>query len=198
MKKNLTSVRNAILFVAVLTGAGACGSSGSMSTTPSPTQPQLAVFMDPASAFSTSDVRDVQEQIVRFDTATSSLIWAADGRSFSGVSRQRAVREKRQVLSGAVRDERRSAPRVLHRGGGGNNLRRRGRRRTALDYADGRDRARKLIAVSSGRQSAASGSAVFPIEQTLPTFSTQFGPCSEHDPTLIRRRSDPDPTPVGP
>jgi hypothetical protein len=32
----------------------------------------------------TSDVRDVQEQIVRFDMANGSLIWAADGRSFSG------------------------------------------------------------------------------------------------------------------
>jgi hypothetical protein len=45
---------------------------------------QLAIFHDPASTFSTSDVRDVQDQIVRFDTAASSLIWAADGRSFPG------------------------------------------------------------------------------------------------------------------
>jgi len=44
----------------------------------------LAVFRDPASAFATSDVRDVQDQIVRFDTVANSLIWAADGRSFPG------------------------------------------------------------------------------------------------------------------
>ena len=44
----------------------------------------LAVFRDPASAFSTIDVRDVQDQIVRFDTVANSLIWAADGRSFPG------------------------------------------------------------------------------------------------------------------
>lgn len=32
----------------------------------------------------TSDVRDVDNQIVRFDAASSSLIWAADGRMFPG------------------------------------------------------------------------------------------------------------------
>jgi hypothetical protein len=32
----------------------------------------------------TSDIRDVQGQIVRFDMANGSLIWVADGRSFSG------------------------------------------------------------------------------------------------------------------
>jgi hypothetical protein len=42
--------------------------------------------MDAASGFSTSDVRDVQEQIVRFDVSTNSLIWAADGRKFPGYS----------------------------------------------------------------------------------------------------------------
>jgi hypothetical protein len=29
-------------------------------------------------------VRDAQEQIVQFDTASNSLIWTADGRKFSG------------------------------------------------------------------------------------------------------------------
>ena len=75
--------------------AAACDGSGSPPTRPSaptpsaPTPPpaaqiQLAVFSDPASTFTTSDVRDVQDQIVRFDTASTSLIWAADGRSFPG------------------------------------------------------------------------------------------------------------------
>jgi hypothetical protein len=45
---------------------------------PQPTPIQLAVFTDPASGFSTSDVRDIQEQIVRFNTA-NELIWTADG-----------------------------------------------------------------------------------------------------------------------
>jgi hypothetical protein len=45
--------------------------------------PVLAVFSD-SSGFMTSDVRDVQGQIVRFDTANHALIWAATDRSFSG------------------------------------------------------------------------------------------------------------------
>jgi hypothetical protein len=52
-----------------------------------PTPPaavQLAVFSDAASGFSTSDIRDVQDQIVRFDMTGNTLIWAADGRSFAG------------------------------------------------------------------------------------------------------------------
>ena len=54
-------------------------------TAPSePPPPQvLAVFSEP-SGFMTSDVRDVQGQIVRFDTANHALIWAATDRSFSG------------------------------------------------------------------------------------------------------------------
>jgi hypothetical protein len=42
------------------------------------------VFSDPATSFMTSDVRDAQGQIVRFDVASNSLIWVGDGRSFSG------------------------------------------------------------------------------------------------------------------
>jgi hypothetical protein len=49
---------------------------------PSP-QPaiELVVFNDRASGFSTSDVRDAQEQIVSFNTS-DELIWTADGRRF--------------------------------------------------------------------------------------------------------------------
>ena len=39
------------------------------------------MFTDPSSSFTTSDVYDVQDQIVRFDTAGNALIWAATGRS---------------------------------------------------------------------------------------------------------------------
>jgi hypothetical protein len=56
-----------------------------MSSAPSPV-PQaisLITFTDQASAFSTSDVRDSQEQIVRFNTA-GELIWTADDRRFPG------------------------------------------------------------------------------------------------------------------
>src|SRR5262245_32285032 len=68
--------------------AAGCGSSSTTPSatpsSPSPPQVQLAVFHDPSSSFTTSDVRDVQGPIVRFDLAANSLIWAADGRSFSG------------------------------------------------------------------------------------------------------------------
>ena len=42
----------------------------------------LAVFSDPDSEFSTTDVRDVDEEIVRFDATAKTLIWAADGSAF--------------------------------------------------------------------------------------------------------------------
>ena len=86
----MTSALLSFVLALALTG---CGGSPSAPTTPPPATPatvptpgpvQLAVFSDPASGFSTSDVRDVQDQIVRFDTTGNTLIWAADGRSFSG------------------------------------------------------------------------------------------------------------------
>ena len=73
-------------------GSGIVGCDG-FGTSPTPTSttttipsiaPVLAVFSDPNSSFMTSDVRDVQNQIVRFDTANRTLIWAADNRSFQG------------------------------------------------------------------------------------------------------------------
>jgi hypothetical protein len=84
----------AVMLLILIEGLAGCGGdSGSPSSAPSsPTPPppppvQLAMFSDPASSFSTSDVRDVQdvlEQIVQFDVANKSLIWKADGRSFTG------------------------------------------------------------------------------------------------------------------
>jgi hypothetical protein len=49
---------------------------------PPPPAVELAMFTD--SDFSTSDVRDVHGQIVQFNRANNSLIWAADGRNFPG------------------------------------------------------------------------------------------------------------------
>jgi hypothetical protein len=75
----------------IVGGMAGCGGSGPAPTPTSPTTSappsapvQLAVFSDPPSSFMTSDVRDVQNQIVRFDIANNSLIWVADGRSFPG------------------------------------------------------------------------------------------------------------------
>ena len=42
----------------------------------------LAVFTDDATEFETSDVYDADDEIVRFDTTTKSIIWAADDRAF--------------------------------------------------------------------------------------------------------------------
>jgi hypothetical protein len=67
-------------------GMLACGSDSPSSTvTPTPTPiVRLATFTDPASSFSTSDVRDVQEQVMRFDTASNSLIWTVNGQTYTG------------------------------------------------------------------------------------------------------------------
>ena len=78
-------ISTAVLFLTLIGGISACGSSPSAPTTPPPPRPvQLVVFSDPSSTFTTSDVRDVQGQIVRFDMANHALIWAATDRSFSG------------------------------------------------------------------------------------------------------------------
>lgn len=45
-----------------------------------------ARFQDPDSDFSTTNVRDVEEEIVRFVVATNAVEWAADGRQFSAGS----------------------------------------------------------------------------------------------------------------
>lgn len=45
---------------------------------------ELAVFADPDSDFSTSDVRDVNGELVRFDTQTDQLIWVAEELAFDG------------------------------------------------------------------------------------------------------------------
>jgi hypothetical protein len=86
----------AILLVLALVTAG-CSDPSSVPTAPSPVLPsasppsppqppqpaptQLVVFKDPATEFSTSDVRDVQDEIVRFNTA-DELIWTGDGTRF--------------------------------------------------------------------------------------------------------------------
>lgn len=87
-------VAKPIVLVVLIAALSGCGGSDSSPTTPTPSNPtpppppaapvQLAVFSDPTSSFTTSDVRDAEEEIVRFDVANNALIWAGDGRSFSG------------------------------------------------------------------------------------------------------------------
>jgi hypothetical protein len=79
-----------IVVLVVALGLVGCSGSSLLPALPAPTsrpvsQPaaiQLVVFSDRASAFATSDVRDVQDQLVSFNTA-DELIWTADGRHFS-------------------------------------------------------------------------------------------------------------------
>lgn len=68
-----------LLFLSCLVLVG-CG--GSSTTGPDPAR--LVLFQDPDSAFSTSDVRDAQEQIVRFDSVDETLIWTPTGAAFPG------------------------------------------------------------------------------------------------------------------
>lgn len=78
----------ASIVIVLMAALPACSDSPSTPTAPTPTPTpvplQLVEFVDSATGFSTSDVRDVQGQIVRFDRANNALIWAADGRSFPG------------------------------------------------------------------------------------------------------------------
>lgn len=46
----------------------------------------LVVFVDPASDFSTTDVRDVDEEIVQFDADTNAIVWAADDSEYQAGS----------------------------------------------------------------------------------------------------------------
>ena len=55
-----------------------------------PSAPVLERFTEAATGFSTSDVRDAQEQIVQFSTGTE-LIWAADGTRLRGYKVHRAT-----------------------------------------------------------------------------------------------------------
>jgi hypothetical protein len=91
---NATHVGVLLLTLAPL-GLASCGSAASpMSAAPSapspvpqpaplPTLGSLVVFSESASGFSTTDLRDVEDQIVQFNTA-NELIWTADGTRLPG------------------------------------------------------------------------------------------------------------------
>jgi hypothetical protein len=77
-----------IVLLALAQGLAGCGSE---LLGPSPVAAiQLVAFTDPASGFSTTDVRDVEEQIVRFNTA-NELIWTADDTRFRGYPVRNAI-----------------------------------------------------------------------------------------------------------
>jgi hypothetical protein len=73
------------LYIALSAMTG-CGSSPAGPSQVGKSSVTLAVFTDPVFTVTTSDVRDVQEQIVQFDTTSGSLIWKATNQSFPGYS----------------------------------------------------------------------------------------------------------------
>ena len=115
----LRGLGTGVLAIVVAGAVVQCGGSGSTPTgnsTPSPTPGPvvLAMFTDPVSGFSTSDVRDVQGEIVRFDRTSNSLIWVADGRAFPGYPisgnfiGENSIPDKFQVRFGIENGERRA------------------------------------------------------------------------------------------
>jgi hypothetical protein len=86
----MTRTRRQAIVLIVTLGVAGCGGTGAPSPSPNaptpvpqPTAVSLVVFRDSATAFSTTDVRDMQDQIVQINTA-DELIWAADGKRFPG------------------------------------------------------------------------------------------------------------------
>jgi hypothetical protein len=82
-------ISTSVVLFLLIGGTAGCGSSSPTTPSappppPAPRTPVIAEFSDPASAFKTRDVRDVDDQIVQFDTANNALIWGVDGRSFPG------------------------------------------------------------------------------------------------------------------
>ena len=81
-----------VVVLALASSFAACaGSSMPSMPTPVPAAPEpapppvvsLVTFFDPGSGISTADVRDSDDQIVRFNTA-GELIWVADDTRFPG------------------------------------------------------------------------------------------------------------------
>ena len=102
-----------LLLILSLATATCGGSSPSSPSQPPPPPPppappaSLVTFMDPATGFSTNDVRDVQEQIVRFDTA-GMLVWAANDSRFPGYPVSGNFINQFQVRFGMKDNERRA------------------------------------------------------------------------------------------
>lgn len=99
----------------LLIALAACGDTGITDATPPPPPPEpgetFAVFADPDSDFQTIDVRDSENDIVRFDTSNDTLVWVADNLAFDGwVVNGRFLDPARSfiVRFGTVGDERRA------------------------------------------------------------------------------------------
>jgi hypothetical protein len=70
----------ALSALALIVGVTACGSSPTMTSK----SVVLAMFHDTVSGISTPDVRDVDRQVVNFDTNNNTLIWTSGNLTFPG------------------------------------------------------------------------------------------------------------------
>lgn len=61
-----------------------CAAPAGVMVDPDTSDETLARFADPDSDFVTTDVRDVDGDIVQFDAEAGTLIWVADGLAFTG------------------------------------------------------------------------------------------------------------------
>jgi hypothetical protein len=77
------TARLSILLAGAL-GALSCGDGTASSPTPPLAGSGLAVFTDSASVFSTTDVLDVDNQVVRFNPQERTLIWTPGNLLFDG------------------------------------------------------------------------------------------------------------------
>ena len=76
--------RSVAALIGVFSWNTACGGfAASAPTAPSAGTATLAVFLDRETGFTTSDVHDAQDQVVRF-TDAGELLWAADGTRLTG------------------------------------------------------------------------------------------------------------------
>ena len=98
----MTTTRLGGIVLLVPLGVVACGAYSDSATTapsplptapsppPAPTAPTLITFSESSTGFSTSEVRDVQEQVLQINTA-GELIWTHDGTRLPGYRVERSA-----------------------------------------------------------------------------------------------------------
>jgi hypothetical protein len=81
-RRAMAAAVKTVALAALLIGNAGCSGDDDSPTSPTP-QAQTVVFTQAATGFMTSDVRDSEGDVVRFDTA-GNLIWVPTGARFSG------------------------------------------------------------------------------------------------------------------
>lgn len=79
--------RRALAVALAAAAASACSDGSLTSNTPAPPPPagvSLVVFTDPQTGFQTTDVRDADNEVVRFDRNEDTLLWSPTNLVFDG------------------------------------------------------------------------------------------------------------------